>query len=78
MKTIRASEISTYLYCQRAWWYQKSGYESGNLAAMSAGENVHQRHGRSVAAVGYLRKLAALLLLVSLAIFTFYLISLVL
>jgi len=29
---VGASEISTYLFCQRAWWYQKSGQQSQNLS----------------------------------------------
>ncbi len=78
MKTIRASEISTYLYCQRAWWYQKSGHASENIAELAAGQGIHERHGRSVLAVGCLRLLAVGLLLLSLALLTAYLTSLIL
>jgi CRISPR/Cas system-associated exonuclease Cas4 (RecB family) len=38
MKTIRASELNAYLYCQRAWWYQISGAESENTAEMLMGQ----------------------------------------
>jgi hypothetical protein len=78
MKTIRVSEISTYLYCQRAWWYQKSGYESENTAELATGQGIHEKHGRYVMFVGCLRILAIGLLLLSLALFTAYLVSLIL
>lgn len=78
MKIIRASEISTYLYCRRAWWYQKSGHPSQNSAELAAGQGIHERHGRSVLAAGCLRALAIGLLLLSLALLTAYLTSLLL
>jgi len=62
MKTIRASELNAYLYCQRAWWYQISGAESENTAEILMGQAVHEGHARSVKAVGCLRTLAAVLL----------------
>jgi CRISPR/Cas system-associated exonuclease Cas4 (RecB family) len=48
MRTIKASEIGSYLYCQRAWWYQKRGEPSENQAAMLAGSELHYQHGRAV------------------------------
>lgn len=47
-RTIRASEIGTYLYCKRAWWYQSQGVESTNQQAMSAGATYHHSHGKTV------------------------------
>ena len=41
MKTINASDLGAYLYCQRAWWYRKEGVESGNQDAMAAGTRHH-------------------------------------
>ena len=68
MKTIRASEIGSYLYCARAWWYQKQGIESSNQAEMTGGTELHRRHGRTVVAAGLTRTLALILLLAALAL----------
>lgn len=76
MKTMRVSDINSYLYCQRSWWYQNSGYQSENLKIMATGQAIHERHGRSVQAVSRLRALAASLLLISLGLFAVYLYSL--
>jgi hypothetical protein len=70
MRTIRASEISAYLYCQRAWWYQRQGVPGGNQAELAGGTELHERHGRLVMMVGCLRVLAYALLLVSLVLLT--------
>jgi len=68
MRTIRASEIGTYLFCQRAWWYQKSGEPSDNLPEMVAGSELHNQHGQAAFRLGCLRVIAYLLLLLALAI----------
>ena len=60
---IRASEIGSYLYCRRAWWYRKQGVESENRAEMATGTELHRLHGRKVIAAGLLRTLGLLLLL---------------
>jgi len=73
MRTIRASEIGSYLYCQRAWWYQRLGYQSENQAELASGQEIHARHGRSLFLAGITRTVAIGLLLLSLALFIAYL-----
>ncbi len=70
MKTIRASEIGSYLYCRRAWWYRKNGQESINQAELAAGTELHRQHGRKVLAAGLQRGLAFLTLLVACVMLT--------
>lgn len=60
---IRASEIGTYLYCKRAWWYHSQGIESQNQTEMSEGSAYHRNHGRQVLAAMILRSLAWVFLL---------------
>ena len=68
MQIIRASEVGTYLFCARAWWYRRQGVESSNQAEMTAGTELHRQHGRVVVASGLTRLLAVILLLVALAL----------
>lgn len=58
MRTIRASEIGSYLFCQRAWWYQKQGTPSENQAKMLSGSEMHSQHGAAMLGVSCLRLLA--------------------
>lgn len=73
MKNIRASEVGSYLFCARAWWYRRQGIESANQAEMNAGTELHRRHGRAVLASGLIRILAVILLLVALALLVAFL-----
>lgn len=70
IKTIRASEISTYVYCARAWWYHRQGIESENQAELAAGDEIHSRHGRTILASGCLRTIAYVLLMASILLLT--------
>ena len=70
---LRASDIGTYLYCRRAWWYRKEGVESENRAEMATGTELHRRHGRKVLAAGLLRTLSLVLFLVALTLLVVYL-----
>ncbi len=48
MKIIRASEIGTYQFCHRAWWYQQHGYEPENKAELAGGNEIHKHHSQKV------------------------------
>lgn len=72
MQTIRSSDIGNYLYCRRAWWYRKQGFESANQAELASGTELHRKHGRKVLAAGLLRTLALLLLLAALVLLVAY------
>jgi hypothetical protein len=70
MRTIRASEIGTFLFCRRSWWFQRQGVESQNQAELSGGSQYHRRHGRQeiqsvlLRLAGWLLLFIAILLLV--------------
>ena len=69
---IRSSEIGSYLYCRRAWWYARQGEVSGNQAEMRAGTALHEQHGRRVIVAGLKRGLAILFLLAAVVLFVSY------
>ncbi len=60
---LKASELGAYLYCRRAWWYQKRGVESDNQAELAAGTDLHLEHGRKVIVAGLLQTVGFVLLL---------------
>jgi CRISPR/Cas system-associated exonuclease Cas4 (RecB family) len=72
MKIIRSSEIGTYLFCRRAWWYRKNGVKSANQTRMDAGTRLHVQHGRQVVAAGLTRMVAVILLLAALVLLVSY------
>lgn len=72
MKVIRSSDIGSYLYCRRAWWYRKRGVKSENQAEMTAGTKMHEYHGRQVVASGLTRTLAVIILMVALVMMVSY------
>ena len=72
MRPIRASEISSFLYCKRAWWYQRKGVVSTNVEDLAEGTQMHQQHGRAVLAAGLVRTFAYGVLLIALLLFAVY------
>lgn len=75
MRVIRASEIVTYVYCQRAWWYQSEDVPSANAAWLEAGHAVHERHGRQVILSSLMRLVGFGLILAGLAVAAAVLVS---
>ncbi len=68
MKPIRASDIGSYLYCRRAWWYRFNGYESANQAELSAGTEFHRKHGRTVLRARMIALLGWVVLMIALVV----------
>ena len=73
MSTIRASEIGTYLYCKRAWYYQKKGYHPDNQEELAAGTQIHQNHTRTAMMSGCLRVVAYCLLIAAFVLLAIFL-----
>ncbi len=65
MRIIRASELGTYQFCNRAWWYHLQGYEPDNQLALQAGKTYHAKHSYVVSSASCLRVLAYSLLLLA-------------
>jgi len=72
MHIIRSSDIGTYLYCRRAWWYKKQGIESVNQTELAAGTELHAKHGRQVLASTLTRTAGLILLLIALVMLVAY------
>ena len=54
---IRASEIGTYLFCNRAWWLKRVEQEqTQNIVEMSRGTKQHEKHSRSVRGASVLQR----------------------
>lgn len=68
-KYIRASEASEYVFCARAWWLRREGYEpTRGRQALEAGNEWHLRHGRSVGRAAGFRRLSIISALLALLV----------
>ncbi|MCZ7671571.1 MAG: Dna2/Cas4 domain-containing protein [Chloroflexi bacterium] len=73
---IRASEISNYVYCRRAWWLQRQGgHHSQNIRELQTGTQYHQQHSQTWLRSLWGRRLAYLLLFLFVAFITFQFLS---
>lgn len=60
---IRASEITDYLYCHRAWWLKRAhGVQPHNVRQLEAGTRYHEENGRFIQRIIWKRRLAYSLL----------------
>jgi CRISPR/Cas system-associated exonuclease Cas4 (RecB family) len=76
---VRASALSEYAFCARAWWLRREGVEPARGGeARAAGTRWHEGHGRSVARAKRLRLVAkvcgALALALALWLFSLWLV----
>lgn len=62
-RTIRASELSSFLYCRRAWWYRRENVPSLNTAELAGGQNFHRRHVNQTQGARVVKVLAVFLLI---------------
>jgi len=72
MPIIRSSDIGSYLYCRRSWWYKRQGVESINQAELAAGTELHVKHGRQVLAASITRTIGLFLLMIAMIILVAY------
>jgi hypothetical protein len=62
---LRASELGSFLYCQRAWGYGKQNTPSSQVGKQNAGSLWHDRHSRNTLGAGCLRTAGYLFVLSS-------------
>jgi len=65
---VRASEISTFIFCQRAWWYQRRKQPSLNEQELAAGNDFHHRHVGRMRAARALHGISRIALLIALVL----------
>lgn len=68
MRIIRASEINTFYFCQRAWWYQTHGIPAENQLELNRGTERHNRHNKTVFLLLLLKTSGYVLLITSIII----------
>ena len=66
---VRASGMGEYLFCARAWWMRREGFQpTRGGEAREAGRRWHERHGRTVTRARRLRLVSALCAYLALAV----------
>lgn len=68
MRIIRASEVNSYLFCQRAWMYRIQGIQPANQQELQSGNEMHYQHGRQVVAARLSGMLAWVLLVAAIVV----------
>ena len=74
-RIVKASELAEYAYCRRAWWYSHvAGVEPLNEEARATGTAHHARHHALVRRAAFGRRLALVLVFLSVCVFVFVLV----
>jgi len=74
-KTVRASEIGNYLFCERAWWYSRQGEKSSNQVELAGGSAYHDEHAGEARSIIFSQGLGILLLVAAILLFLYTFIS---
>jgi CRISPR/Cas system-associated exonuclease Cas4 (RecB family) len=73
---IRASEITDYAYCRRAWWLRRvNAVASANVPEFVAGTKYHETHNRLVERSVWARRLAYVAIFIAVAVLVFQMLS---
>ena len=63
MRPVRASEIGSYIFCQRAWWYSQRGVVPLSTQSLERGSSFHMKNWRITILSRLLRILAFVVLI---------------
>ncbi|MGV8026057.1 MAG: hypothetical protein AB2L18_05825 [Anaerolineaceae bacterium] len=74
-RTVRASEIGEFLFCERAWWYTRQGLKSRNQAELAGGIAFHEEHASEARQIFLRQVIGYLLLAAAVVIFIVVLVS---
>lgn len=64
-----ASEAGAFLFCQRAWWFERQGAASDREPERMRGTAYHQQHGARVSATPRIQVLAHAALAIAVVLF---------
>ncbi len=71
-RTIRAAEIGSFIFCQRAWWYQRQKIKPLNQDELADGSEFHNNHWLQTSSFRSLRSTAWFFLIAALVILAIY------
>jgi hypothetical protein len=75
-RTIKASEIGEYVYCNRAWWLRRTyDIRPHNTQELQAGTRYHEQHGGQVRQGLLARRLALVFIFLALSVLVFWFLS---
>ena len=75
-RTIRASEIGSFIFCQRAWWYQRNKIKPINVDELAAGQSFHEHHINQSRSAKLLKTIAWLLIFLSVILLSIFVVTL--